>query len=104
MRTITHPLSGATYDLTDDGNIEVTKDNQSGMFNQHGQWLSGTIRHADPHLCRWIAGEKLGAPAGSGSPADRRSVARGLGSSTGSTPSVETGSTSTSTISQETSR
>ncbi len=89
MRTITHPLSGATYDLTDDGNIAVTKDGQSGTFNRHGQWLAGTIRHADPHLCLWIAGETLGPstgapPASAQSPADRRSVARRLAASTGS--------------------
>lgn len=88
MRTITHPLSGFTYDLTDDGTIEVTKDGESGTFNRHGQWLAGTIRHADPHLCLWIAGETLGAPAGA-SPADRRSIARRLGPMTGSTPSDE---------------
>ena len=59
MRTITHPLSGATYDLVDSGNIEVTKNGESGTFTKHGVWLSGAIRHADPHLCLWIAGKDL---------------------------------------------
>ena len=89
MRTITHPLSGATYDLTDNGNIEVTKDGQSGTFNRHGQWLAGTIRHADPHLCLWIAGESLGT-ATTTSPADRRSVAR-LGPATGGSGTDDAG-------------
>ena len=60
MRTIKHPLSGATYDLTDDGTIHVvTEDGRSGLFDANGRWLSGAARHADPHLCLWIGGEAL---------------------------------------------
>jgi hypothetical protein len=59
MRTIKHPLSGALYDLTADGTIEVTKDGRSGTFTQHGVWVAGDIKQADPHLCLWIAGGEL---------------------------------------------
>lgn len=59
MRTIKHPLSGAFYDLTVNGTIEVTKDAKRGLFTEHGVWLEGEIRHADPHLCLWIAGKQL---------------------------------------------
>lgn len=59
MRTIRHPLSGATYDLTDQGTILVTRDGKTGEFTEHGRWLRGEIRHADPHLCLWIAGRQL---------------------------------------------
>ena len=59
MRTIQHPLSGALYDLDDDGNIVVTLDGKSGMFTKEGVWLSGEIRTADPHLCGWIGGKEM---------------------------------------------
>jgi hypothetical protein len=59
MRTIKHPLSGATYDLTTDGTIEVTKNGKRGVFTAHGVWLEGELRQADPHLCLWIAGKQL---------------------------------------------
>jgi hypothetical protein len=59
MRTIKHPLSGALYDLIDDGIIEVSKDGLAGRFTSNGVWLDGEIRQADPHLCLWIAGRQL---------------------------------------------
>ena len=60
MRTIKHPLSGATYDLTDDGSIRVvTRDGAEGYFDRHGRWLSGEAKQADPHLCLWIGGKEL---------------------------------------------
>ncbi|CAN5818722.1 MAG: hypothetical protein ACR2HP_05785 [Ilumatobacteraceae bacterium] len=60
MRTIQHPLSGATYDLLDDGNVQVvTKDGSTGTFDKHGHWLSGDLKHADAHLCLWIGGIEL---------------------------------------------
>lgn len=60
MRTIEHPLSGAVYDLTADGNIQVvTRDGRTGLFDPHGRWLSGEARQADPHLCLWIGGRDL---------------------------------------------
>lgn len=59
MRTIRHPLSGALYDLTAQGTILVTRDGRSGEFTDKGRWLGGDLRHADPHLCLWIAGRQL---------------------------------------------
>lgn len=60
MRTIKHPLSGAVYDLTEDGTIRVvTRDGRTGTFDRTGVWLSGEARQADPHLCLWIGGTEL---------------------------------------------
>lgn len=60
MRTIQHPLSGAVYDLLDDGNVQVaTKDGRVGVFDKHGRWQFGDVRQADPHLCLWIGGKEL---------------------------------------------
>jgi hypothetical protein len=58
MRTIRHPLSGATYDLTERGTILVAKGELVGEFTAHGVWLSGPLRQADPHLCLWIGGKQ----------------------------------------------
>ncbi len=60
MRSIRHPLSGALYDLRDDGTIHVTaRDDREGLFDKHGRWRSGELKHADPHLCLWIGGIEL---------------------------------------------
>lgn len=59
MRSIKHPLSGAVYDLTDHGTIVVQRDGHSGEFDRNGGWLRGELKHADPHLCLWIAGIEL---------------------------------------------
>jgi hypothetical protein len=60
LRTIRHPLSGAAYDLLDDGTVQVvTRDGRTGIFDQHGHWLSGEPKQADPHLCLWIGGKEL---------------------------------------------
>ena len=59
MHTIRHPLSGATYDLTDAGTIVVGKNDISGEFTAHGVWISGELKQADPQLCLWIAGRQL---------------------------------------------
>jgi hypothetical protein len=60
MRTIRHPLSGAMYDLTEQGTISVNKSGKTGEFTEHGVWISGELKQADPHLCLWIAGKQLG--------------------------------------------
>ena len=59
MRTIRHPLSGALYDLTEDGTIKVDKAGVVGYFTHQGVWLHGELHQADPHLCLWIAGRQL---------------------------------------------
>ena len=66
MRQIRHPMSGALYDLNEDGTVTVTKDGQEGNFDARGRWLSGALRTADPQLCGWMAGSatpRRGAPA-----------------------------------------
>ena len=61
MRTIKHPLSGALYDLTEDGFVEVSREGRVGRFTSLGKWVSGDVRQADPHLCLWIGGLSAGA-------------------------------------------
>lgn len=60
MRRRQHALSRAMYEVTDGGNVEVTApDGTSGLFTPDGRWISGELRHADPHLCTWLAGPQL---------------------------------------------
>jgi hypothetical protein len=60
MRQRKHALSGAIYDVRHDGCVEVTaRDGTCGTFTADGQWVSGELRHADPHLCGWLAGPQL---------------------------------------------
>ena len=65
MRQIRHPLSGALYDLEEDGTVTVTKDGECGRFTAAARWLSGEIRTADPQLCGWIAGAQIARRRGS---------------------------------------
>jgi hypothetical protein len=64
MRTRRHPLSGAIYDVGPDGLVTVELDGLRGVFTHEGEWVSGDIHHADPHLCGWLAGPQL--PQGKG--------------------------------------
>ncbi len=60
MRQRRHALSGALYDVRDDGNVEVTsRTGVTGLFSPTGEWLDGELTHADPHLCIWLAGPQL---------------------------------------------
>jgi len=60
MRRRWHALSGAIYDVRDDGTVEVTaRDGTTGVFTADGEWIEGELRHADPHLCGWLAGPQL---------------------------------------------
>lgn len=60
MRTIKHPLSGATYDLRPDGLVEVTSRTGSvGIFDREGRWQSGELHQVDPHVCVWITGKEV---------------------------------------------
>jgi hypothetical protein len=59
MRAIRHPLSGAIYDLEEDGTVRVTHGDSTGRFTSHGVWIDGELRTADAHLCLWIAGPSL---------------------------------------------
>ena len=60
MRRRKHALSGAIYDIRDDGNVDVVaRDGTSGVFTPRGERISGDLYHADPHLCGWLAGPQL---------------------------------------------
>jgi hypothetical protein len=53
-------LSGATYDLQDDGTVRVeARDGRVGVFDARGVWRAGELKQADPHLCLWIGGKEL---------------------------------------------
>lgn len=55
MPGLRHPLSGAVYDLTEDGAVRVTTEDSSGTFDKNGVWISGDLRSCDPQMCNWIA-------------------------------------------------
>ncbi len=60
MRQRQHALSGAIYDVREDGDVDVTaRDGTTGTFRPDGVWVSGALRQADPHLCGWLAGPQL---------------------------------------------
>ena len=60
MRQRRHALSGALYDVREDGCVDVTaRDGSVGTFTADGTWVHGELRHADPHLCGWLAGPQL---------------------------------------------
>lgn len=60
MRQRRHALSGALYDVQDDGNVHVTaRDGISGVFTPDGVWLSGELRSCDAHLAGWLAGPQV---------------------------------------------
>ena len=59
---IRHPFGDVIYQLTDDGNVQVTDGNRQGLFNKSGQWLSGELRQADPQMCVWVT--NVHAPTG----------------------------------------
>jgi hypothetical protein len=62
MRNSRHPFTRALYSLRDDGNVDVTDGDRSGVFRPDGRWVSGTLREADPQLCVWIANNPPAPP------------------------------------------
>ena len=53
--SMTHPFDNeCLYELTENGNIRITKDGKTGLFTGEGVHLEGDIREADPQLCNWI--------------------------------------------------
>ena len=76
-----HPLSGAMYEVDDDGLVHVDEHGVTGVFTPDGDWVSGQLHHCDPHLCGWLAGRQLPAGAG-GNPKDLPNSAR-VATSTG---------------------
>jgi hypothetical protein len=62
------------YEVGDDGLVHVDLGGQQGVFTADGDWVSGALHQADPHLCGWLAGPQL--PAGfAGNPKDLPAVA-----------------------------
>ena len=61
MRQRKHALSGALYDVRDDGNLTVTVARRRDRASSRPtvEWVSGDVHHADPHLCGWLAGPQL---------------------------------------------
>ncbi|HEX9259085.1 MAG TPA: hypothetical protein VF855_06060 [Acidimicrobiales bacterium] len=59
MRMRRHPLSGALYEITDDGLVQVDLDGRTGWFTAEGSWVRGDLYEADPHLCGWLAGRQV---------------------------------------------
>jgi hypothetical protein len=64
MRVRKHPLSGARYEVGDDGLVRVDDHGVTGFFTPRGDWVSGELHHVDPQLCGWLAGPQ---PHGKGS-------------------------------------
>jgi hypothetical protein len=57
-----HPFTHALYERAGDGLVQVTTtDGVVGLFRPDGRWVSGDLKEADPQLCGWIAGPKLGS-------------------------------------------
>jgi phenylpropionate dioxygenase-like ring-hydroxylating dioxygenase large terminal subunit len=53
-----HPMNGHVYERIELGRVRVTDlDGRESIFDDHGTWIDGPARQADPHLCRWIGGE-----------------------------------------------
>ncbi len=61
MRKRRHPLSGAIYEVRDDGLVSVDQDGVIGVFTSEGDWVSGALHHVDPQLCGWLAGPQVPA-------------------------------------------
>ena len=74
MRRRRHPLSGAIYDVRDDGLVEVTLDGDVGVFTSEGVHVSGDVHHVDPQFCGWLAGRQLPLSSAS-NPKDLPSIA-----------------------------
>lgn len=91
MRRRKHPLSGAIYDVREDGLVEVSLDGHVGLFTHEGDYVSGDLHHADAHLCGWLAGPQVPAsmaknPKDLPSIAAQRAMSPSAASSTGATP------------------
>ncbi len=59
MAVLKHPVSGASYTLREDGLVDVENNGLSGVFAWNGQYRSGDLRQADPHMLLWLAGPQL---------------------------------------------
>lgn len=51
-----HPLTRVPYERMDDGTVLVGDDeNGTGIFDRHGNWISGSRKQADGMLCMYVA-------------------------------------------------
>ena len=56
MAMMRHPLNHIVYRRLDDGTVRVGDESSGeGVFDRHGQWLSGERRLADPYMCLWVS-------------------------------------------------
>jgi hypothetical protein len=55
-KSMKHPLSGFTYELTEEGLVQVSdpKTGHIGVFDSTGRWFSGEIKDADPQILGWV--------------------------------------------------
>lgn len=55
-RTFRHPYQPVDYTLLEDGTVQVrdTEAEREGIFAIGGKWISGSLRHADPHYIRYV--------------------------------------------------
>ena len=54
MPEMKHPVSRVLYVSIEPGVIEVRNGGATGRFRGDGTWISGEIKHADPHFCSWF--------------------------------------------------
>ena len=59
MRKMRHALTGAIYEIDEDGLVRVEENGVVGTFREDGSWVSGELRSADPHMCKWVGGQQL---------------------------------------------
>ncbi len=60
------PITGTTYERVEQGIVRVTTpDGEEGIFDEHGRWREGAVRHADLQLCSWVGGGQCPPVGGS---------------------------------------
>ena len=51
-----HPLSRIPYERLDDGTVRVgDEESGTGIFDRHGNWISGKRKQADGMLCMYVS-------------------------------------------------
>lgn len=53
-RQLKHAITGVIYELTEDGNVMLSKDGRTAIYDAEAHYISGEIRDVDPELCRWV--------------------------------------------------
>jgi hypothetical protein len=59
MTHINHPLTRVDYFGESADSVRVVDGAKWGRFDRTGMWLEGELKQADPHMCRYVAGEIL---------------------------------------------